>query len=169
MRQTSSFGARPIAHENCPDAQAVEASRSEPASSPVWRTRSGARGRHACPTTERTSTGETAPFPFPPIPRPAASTSAGRRPRPRAAATVGRPGADGACPATHPVKAKLSSGIFHVPGGANYDRTHADRCYVDAEAAEADGLRAVASADLSRRSEVDRDAADGSTRRGRAP
>ena len=30
---------------------------------------------------------------------------------------------DGACPASHPVKAKLASGIFHVPGGANYDRT----------------------------------------------
>ncbi len=49
----------------------------------------------------------------------------------------------GACPAHHPVKAKLASGIFHVPGGANYARTHADRCYLSAEAAEADGLRAA--------------------------
>jgi hypothetical protein len=48
----------------------------------------------------------------------------------------------GACPTHHPVKAKLSSGIFHVPGGANYSRTHADRCYLSAAAAEADGLRA---------------------------
>ena len=48
---------------------------------------------------------------------------------------------DGACPASHPVKAKLSSGIFHVPGGQNYDRTHADRCYVDEGAATSDGLR----------------------------
>lgn len=48
----------------------------------------------------------------------------------------------GACPAHHPVKAKLSSGIFHVPGGANYARTVADRCYLSPEAAEADGLRA---------------------------
>jgi hypothetical protein len=39
------------------------------------------------------------------------------------------------------VKAKLSSGIFHVPGGQNYDRTHADRCYVDEGAASSDGLR----------------------------
>jgi hypothetical protein len=53
------------------------------------------------------------------------------------------PGADGACPATHPVKAKLASGIFHVPGGGNYERTKPDRCYVSAEAAEADGLRAA--------------------------
>jgi hypothetical protein len=48
---------------------------------------------------------------------------------------------DGACPVTHPVKAKLSSGIFHPPGGLNYLRTNPDRCYVSVEAAEADGLR----------------------------
>ena len=52
------------------------------------------------------------------------------------------PPESGACPAHHPVKAKLASGIFHVPGGANYARTVADRCYRSAEAAEADGLRA---------------------------
>jgi hypothetical protein len=39
------------------------------------------------------------------------------------------------------VKAKLASGIFHVPGGANYARTVADRCYLSAGAAESDGLR----------------------------
>ena len=48
---------------------------------------------------------------------------------------------DGACPISHPVKAKLASGIFHVPGGQSYERTKADRCYPDAAAAEADGLR----------------------------
>jgi hypothetical protein len=48
---------------------------------------------------------------------------------------------DGACPASHPVKAKMSSKIFHVEGGLNYQRTHPDRCYRDAAAAEADGLR----------------------------
>ena len=47
-----------------------------------------------------------------------------------------------ACPATHPVKAKLGSGIFHEPGGQMYDRTTPDRCYRDADAAVADGLRA---------------------------
>ena len=46
-----------------------------------------------------------------------------------------------AAPATHPVKAKLKSGIYHLPGMLNYDRTVADRWYRDAEAAEADGLR----------------------------
>jgi hypothetical protein len=45
------------------------------------------------------------------------------------------------CPASHPVKAKLASGIFHVPGGLSYDRTRPDRCYLDADAATADGLR----------------------------
>jgi hypothetical protein len=49
----------------------------------------------------------------------------------------------GECPPTHPVKAKMTSGIFHVPGGAAYTRTKPDRCYLDAAAAEADGLRAA--------------------------
>jgi hypothetical protein len=48
---------------------------------------------------------------------------------------------NGEPPPTHPVKAKLSSGIFHVPGGAMYARTKPDRCYRDAAAAQADGLR----------------------------
>lgn len=52
------------------------------------------------------------------------------------------PTADGGCPDGYPVKAKLSSKIFHVPEGALYERTVADRCYATAEAAEADGLRA---------------------------
>src|SRR4051812_10677570 len=46
---------------------------------------------------------------------------------------------DMSAPAGHLVKAKLSSGIYHVPGGAMYDRTKPDRWYADAAAAEADG------------------------------
>jgi hypothetical protein len=74
------------------------------------------------------------PFPYPPQPRleppsQSAGTSTWIEPE------------SGACPTTHPVKAKLASGIFHVPGGANYDRTNADRCYASAEEAESDGLR----------------------------
>lgn len=49
---------------------------------------------------------------------------------------------DGACPEGYPIKAKISSGIFHQPGGFSYDRTNPDRCYPDAASAEADGLRA---------------------------
>jgi hypothetical protein len=44
------------------------------------------------------------------------------------------------CPPTHPVKVKLSSNIFHVPGGMNYERTVPDRCYRDEAAAIADGF-----------------------------
>ena len=77
---------------------------------------------------------DTAPFPFPPVPRPGTPPAARFQP-------VADPDADGSCPDTHPVKAKLTSGIFHLPGGQNYDRTRADRCYANAEAAEADGLR----------------------------
>jgi hypothetical protein len=49
----------------------------------------------------------------------------------------------GLCPATHPVKVNVHSGIYHVPGGRFYDRTRAERCYPDAGAAEADGYRAA--------------------------
>ena len=70
------------------------------------------------------------PFPFPP--QPAADTTS----------PWVEPADSGACPAHHPVKAKLASGIYHEPGGANYARTQADRCYLSAEAAETDGLRA---------------------------
>ncbi len=48
---------------------------------------------------------------------------------------------DGSCPDGYPVKAKLRSGIFHLPGMAAYERTTPDRCYPSAEAAVADGLR----------------------------
>jgi hypothetical protein len=62
------------------------------------------------------------------------------------AAVDARPWVDplpgGGVPASHPVKVKLSSGIYHVPSGFNYPRTKPDRCYVSAAAAEADGFRA---------------------------
>jgi hypothetical protein len=48
---------------------------------------------------------------------------------------------DGSCPPDYPLKAKASSGIFHVPGGRFYERTHPDRCYANATDAEADGYR----------------------------
>lgn len=46
----------------------------------------------------------------------------------------------GVCPETHPVKAKLASRLFHLPGMLAYDRTRADRCYRDAAAAEDEGF-----------------------------
>ena len=75
---------------------------------------------------ERDLQWEPQPFPFPPQPRDNAGWV--------------EP-VDGACPDSHPVKAKLASGIYHEPGGLSYDRTQPDRCYRDAAAAESDGLR----------------------------
>lgn len=71
-----------------------------------------------------------------------------RRPRggPQDGAQVGpggtwvAPDASGAAPVSHPVKVKLSSGLYREPGSSNYARTRPDRCYVSAEAAEADGF-----------------------------
>ncbi len=60
----------------------------------------------------------------------------------RAAAWVEPVG--GVCPTTHPVKAKLRSAIFHLPGMAAYARTTPDRCYRDEDAATGDGLRKAA-------------------------
>lgn len=50
---------------------------------------------------------------------------------------------DGECPDGFPIKAKLSSGIFHLPGMSAYGRTHPDRCYASADDALLDGLRAA--------------------------
>jgi hypothetical protein len=84
------------------------------------------------------TTWEAAPFPFPPIPRPAAA-----RVSALVVAAAWVEPVDGACPDSHPVKGKVASGIYHVPGGLNYARTRPDRCYVDPAAAESDGLRAA--------------------------
>jgi len=100
--------------------------------------------------TESDVSWEPQPFPFPPVPR-SADTPAAFDPPPEATATTttgDEPTAwvepvDDVCPVSHPVKGKLSSGIYHVAGGANYERTRPDRCYSGAEAAEADGLRAA--------------------------
>jgi hypothetical protein len=86
---------------------------------------------------------EPQPFPYLPQPRAEAPREAVSASAPESASNGSTwvESEGGACPATHPVKAKLASGIFHVPGGANYERTNADRCYPSAEAAESDGLR----------------------------
>lgn len=44
------------------------------------------------------------------------------------------------CPPSHPVKAKLKSRLYHLPGMLAYARTTPDRCYGSPEAAEAEGL-----------------------------
>ena len=80
------------------------------------------------------------PADWPPRREPSVAPEPAAAPEPEAEAWV-EPDGDGACPTSHPVKGKLSSKIFHLPEGANYARTKADRCYVSAEAASADGLR----------------------------
>jgi hypothetical protein len=45
------------------------------------------------------------------------------------------------CPPSHPIKAKLSSKLFHLPGMLAYDRCKPDRCYATEPAAVADGLQ----------------------------
>ncbi len=101
---------------------------------------------------DRTLEWQPQPFPLPPqpvpvppaTPEPAAPEPAAPQPAaPEPATPAWVAPTDGTCPATHPVKAKVRSGIFHLPGGEFYDRTVPDRCYGTPAGAEADGLRAA--------------------------
>src|SRR5437879_13174114 len=78
------------------------------------------------PASSHDITWDAAPFPFPPIPRPTHDVPA-PTPTPVPSGPTADPGADGACPLSHPVKAKLSSGLYPVPGGHNDKRTHTQR------------------------------------------
>jgi hypothetical protein len=91
---------------------------------------------------------EPQPFPFPPQPRVDASTGGPTDATTDASSAASKGPAwvapdEGTCPASYPIKAKLTSGIYHQPGGLSYERTRPDRCYRDGAAAEADGLRAA--------------------------
>ena len=89
------------------------------------------------------------PAPTPPrkaAPRKAAAKKAAPAPGPDPGPAAApepwvAPDPGGICPTTHPVKAKLSSKLFHLPGMFAYARTNPDRCYRDEATAEADGLR----------------------------
>jgi hypothetical protein len=104
----------------------------------------------AAPPLLSTAPAETAmpePAPAEPAPgRPAKRAGAPSRatakktPRAKKPATGWVEPSEGACPNSHPIKAKLASGIFHLPGMFAYDRTRPDRCYASAEDAEGDGL-----------------------------
>lgn len=50
------------------------------------------------------------------------------------------PAEGGSCDQSHPVKVKVRSGLFHLPGMFAYERTRADRCYRSSADAEADGF-----------------------------
>jgi hypothetical protein len=71
-------------------------------------------------------------------PRPAKAAKKGAAP---ATATAWVEPTGSVCPPSHPVKAKLSSRLFHLPGMFAYARTVPDRCYRSEGDAEADGLR----------------------------
>lgn len=103
------------------------------------------------PVGDATPTPDAAPAPNPPaeesrevvVPEPDGIPVAAVDGASAAGAAWREPTADGGCPEGYPIKAKMTSKIFHAPGQLNYDRTTPDRCYASTEAAEADGLRAA--------------------------
>jgi hypothetical protein len=84
---------------------------------------------------------EPQPFPFPPQPRANGGSAAHHNGERADESQTWLSPVDGACPESHPIKGKLASGIYHMPGGFSYDRTSPDRCYRDPASAESDGLR----------------------------
>jgi hypothetical protein len=72
----------------------------------------------------------------------AVSAKAAKTPAKRTKAAVGAwvEPIGATCPPTHPIKAKLASRLFHIPGMFAYDRTRPDRCYADESAATAEGF-----------------------------
>jgi hypothetical protein len=93
----------------------------------------------ADPAVPAPATARALPDPAAPPPEPAENAPA----RKKAPAKVWVEPKGGVCPTSHPVKAKLASKIFHLPGMRDYERMNPDRCYADAAKAEADGLRAA--------------------------
>ena len=78
-------------------------------------------------------------------PEPSAAPAPPPQPTPPAPPSFGQawvePSSDGLCPQSHPIRAKLSSKIFHLPGMFAYERTKPDRCYAAEDAAVSDGFR----------------------------
>ena len=114
----------------------------------------GGTGAWPTPPVARPTVTTTPAPPPPPEPAPAAAPAPSRAPAAapkkaaakKAAKKAAAPAvawvepSGGVCPESHPVKAKLSSRLYHLPGMFAYPRTNPDRCYRDGEAAEADGL-----------------------------
>jgi hypothetical protein len=44
------------------------------------------------------------------------------------------------CPPDHPIKVKLASRLFHIPGMFAYERTRPDRCYAEEQDAVVEGF-----------------------------
>ena len=76
-----------------------------------------------------------APAPTKAVKKAAKKTGERTAPKPAWVEPVGN-----VCPPSHPIKVKLASRIFHVPGLLAYDRTNPDRCYTDERSATNDGF-----------------------------
>ena len=50
---------------------------------------------------------------------------------------------DGACPASHPIKARFSTGHYHLADDRDYAKVVPDSCYASEEAAQADGFSRI--------------------------
>jgi hypothetical protein len=114
---------------------------------------SAGAGSAAAPSARATVSPGAAPAPAAPpaapAPRPAPATPAAKTGDSAAGAGGSATGevpriwvepVGGTCPTSHPVKAKLASRLFHVPGMFAYDRTRPDRCYAEEQDALADGF-----------------------------
>jgi hypothetical protein len=116
-----------------------------PEASPAWPRLEPDPGLHEPPPTTSLLPDPDAPHTTNGAPPPASVTKAARATKKAATATATAPAwvepTGDVCPTSHPVKGKLGSKIFHLPGMLNYERTRPDRCYRDGDAAEADGLR----------------------------
>jgi len=96
------------------------------------------------PTPARTPPPAKAAPPKKAPPAKAAPAKAVKKAAKKAARTVPKPAwvepVGNVCPPSHPIKVKLASRIFHVPGLLAYDRTNPDRCYTDERSAASDGF-----------------------------
>ncbi len=76
---------------------------------------------------------------------PSAAPGVSSTPTPTSASRATTP-TGGRCPAGYPIKGNIQqqggTKIYHSPGGAFYNETNPERCFVDAAAAEAEGFRA---------------------------
>jgi len=94
------------------------------------------------PPPKESSSQETPPLPKKPSSQEASAFAASQK-NTATGATLWAAPIDGQCPDGYPVKAAAGSRIFHVPGGAFYERTVPERCYATPADAVADGLRAA--------------------------
>jgi hypothetical protein len=76
-----------------------------------------------------------------PAPSPAKKRATKKAAAPAAEARIWVEPSGTVCPPSHPIKAKLSSKLFHLPGMLAYDRCKPDRCYASEPDAVADGLQ----------------------------